>query len=94
MPRTRGSTPSISSWRSKSAHAKGKKRAGLNVFTGKIVDMYEENVFEPMRVKVQAIHSAAEAASLLIRVDDMMITQKKESPPGMGMPPGGMPPMG
>jgi thermosome len=78
----------------KAAHAKGNKRAGLNVYTGKIVDMYKENVFEPMRVKVQAIHSAAEASSLLIRVDDMMITQKKELPPGMGMPPGGMPPMG
>jgi len=73
----------------KSAHAKGKKRAGLNVYTGKIVDMYDENVFEPMRVKVQAIHSAAEAASLLIRVDDMMVTQKKEP----AMPPGAMPPM-
>jgi small GTP-binding protein len=74
----------------KAAHAKGKKRAGLNVFTGKIVDMYEENVFEPMRVKVQAIQSAAEAANLLIRVDDMMITQKKE--PAM-LPPGQLPPM-
>jgi thermosome len=78
----------------KAAHARGKKRAGLNVYTGKIVDMYEENVFEPMRVKIQAIQSGAEAASLLIRVDDMMITQKKDLPPGMGMPPGGMPPMG
>jgi chaperonin GroEL (HSP60 family) len=80
----------------KAAHAKGKKRAGLNVFSGKIVDMYEENVFEPMRVKVQAIQSGAEAASLLIRVDDMMITQRGEPPmmPPGGMPPGGMPPMG
>jgi chaperonin GroEL (HSP60 family) len=75
----------------KTAHAKGKKRAGLNVYTGKIVDMFDENVFEPMRVKVQAIKSAAEAANLLIRVDDMMITQKKEPP---ALPPGAMPPMG
>jgi thermosome len=75
----------------KAAHSKGKKRAGLNVFTGKIVDMYEENVFEPMRVKVQAIQSGAEAANLLIRVDDMMITQKGEPPQ---TPPGAMPPMG
>jgi len=82
----------------KAAHARGKKRAGLNVYTGKIVDMYEENVFEPMRVKIQAIQSAAEASSLLIRVDDMMVTQKKEPmmPPPGAMPPmhGGMPPMG
>jgi thermosome len=75
----------------KAAHAKGKKRAGLNVFTGKIVDMFHENVFEPMRVKIQAIQSAAEASNLLIRVDDMMVTQKKE--PGM-QPPGTLPPMG
>jgi archaeal chaperonin len=81
----------------KAAHAKGQKRAGLNVFTGKIVDMYKENVFEPMRVKVQAIQSGAEAASLLIRVDDMMITQKKEPlpmAPGQMPPMSGMPPMG
>ncbi|HIJ06590.1 MAG: Chaperonin Cpn60/TCP-1 [Methanomicrobiales archaeon 53_19] len=59
----------------KKAHSNGQKNAGLNVFTGKIVDMSEEGVFEPMRVKRQAIQSAAEIASLLIRVDDMMVTQ-------------------
>jgi len=61
----------------KSAHANGNKYAGLNVYTGEIVDMYEEGVFEPMRVKKQAIQSAAESASMLIRVDDMMITQSR-----------------
>jgi len=74
----------------KAAHARGKKRAGLNVYTGEIVDMFGENVFEPMRVKVQAIQSAAEASNLLIRVDDMMVTQKKEP---AALPPGAMPPM-
>ena len=74
----------------KAAHARGKKRAGLNVYTGEIVDMFGENVFEPMRVKIQAIQSAAEASNLLIRVDDMMVTQKKEP---AALPPGAMPPM-
>ncbi len=59
----------------KAAHAKGDKYAGLDVYTGKIVDMYAEGVIEPARVKRQAVQSAAEAASLLIRVDDMMIAQ-------------------
>ena len=61
----------------KAAHAGGQKYAGLNVYTGEIVDMFEEGVIEPLRVKKQAIQSAAEAASMLIRVDDMMITQTR-----------------
>jgi thermosome len=59
----------------KAAHAKGDKYAGIDVYTGKIVDMYEAGVIEPARVKRQAVQSGAEAACLLIRVDDMMITQ-------------------
>jgi thermosome len=69
----------------KKAHANGKKSAGLNVYTGEIVDMYKANVFEPLRSKRQSIQSASETAALLIRVDDMMITQNKV--------PAGMPPM-
>lgn len=57
------------------AHATGKKYAGLNVFTGKVVDMKKEGVVEPKRVKRQAIQSASETAMLLIRVDDMMISK-------------------
>jgi thermosome len=64
----------------KNAHAKGNKYAGLNVYTGSIVDMQKEGVLEPQRSKRQAIQSATEAAILLLRVDDMMITRedKKE----------------
>ncbi|HJK53651.1 MAG TPA: thermosome subunit, partial [Methanocorpusculum sp.] len=57
------------------AHATGEKYAGLNVFTGKVVDMKSEGVVEPKRVKRQAIQSASETAMLLIRVDDMMISK-------------------
>jgi chaperonin GroEL (HSP60 family) len=72
----------------KAAHSRRNKSMGLNVYTGKVVDMYKLGVYEPMRVKVQAIQSATEAASMLVRVDDMMITQNPPTPPG------GMPPMG
>jgi thermosome len=57
------------------AHATGEKYAGLNVFTGDVVDMKSEGVVEPKRVKRQAIQSASETAMLLIRVDDMMISK-------------------
>lgn len=59
----------------KKEHTAHKKYAGINVLTGKIEDMYKAGVLEPMRVKKQAIQSAAETASLLIRVDDMMISK-------------------
>ena len=61
----------------KNAHAKGKKHAGLNVYTGKVIDMHKEGVLEPHRSKRQSIQSSAEAAVLLLRVDDMMITQER-----------------
>ena len=59
----------------KAAHANGENHAGLNVFTGEIIDMYAEGVIEPARVKRQAIMSATETAALIIRVDDMMISK-------------------
>jgi thermosome len=76
----------------RSRHEKGKKTAGLNVFTGKVVDMWEEGVVEPLRVKTQAIDSATEAATMILRIDDVL---SSKAAPGGGMPPGGpggMPP--
>lgn len=67
----------------KKAHADGKKYAGLNVFTGEVVDMQEAGVIEPHRVKTQAIKSGTETAMLLVRVDDMMVTQTDAGPAGM-----------
>ena len=67
----------------KNAHAKGQKNAGLNVYNGEIIDMLKEGVIEPSRSKRQSIQSSAESAIMLIRVDDMMITQNRA--PGGGM---------
>jgi len=59
----------------KSEHAKGNKNTGLNVYTGKTVDMLSEGVIEPLRCKRQAIQSSAEAVEMLLRVDDMMVSR-------------------
>ncbi len=75
----------------RSQHEKGKKTAGLNVFTGKVVDMWAEGVVEPLRVKTQAISSGTEAATMILRIDDVL---SSKSTPGGGMPPGGMGGMG
>ncbi len=49
---------------------------GVDVFTGKIINMYESGVIEPLRVKEQAIKSAAEAASMILRIDDVIAASK------------------
>jgi len=72
---------------------------GLNVFTGEVTDMYRAGVIEPHRVKKQAIQSAAEAAEMILRIDDVIASTGAGKEPdmgdmgGMGGMPGGMPPM-
>ncbi|HHI30353.1 thermosome subunit [Methanosarcinales archaeon ex4572_44] len=81
----------------RSKHEKGDKNAGLNVYTGDITDMMKEKVVEPLKVKTQALSSAAEAATMILRIDDVIAASKgsmPEMPPGaggMGGMGGGMP---
>ena len=74
----------------RSQHEKGVKTAGLDMDTGKPVDMLKLGVVEPLRVKTQAINSAAEAAVMILRIDDV-IASKSGGPGGAGGMPGGMP---
>ena len=79
----------------RSQHEKGVKGAGLDMDTGKPVEMLKLGVVEPLRVKTQAINSAAEAAIMILRIDDV-IASKSGRPGRMpgGMGPGGMGGMG
>jgi chaperonin GroEL (HSP60 family) len=72
-------------------HEKGNKYAGLNVHTGKVTDMQKIGVIEPARIKTQAIGSAAEAAIMILRIDDVIAGGKLKEGAGAGGPPGGMP---
>lgn len=81
----------------KKAHGgKSKNRnSGINVITGKVTDMAKLKVLEPLRVKTQAIESATEVATMILRIDDVIASKHTEMP---AMPPGGggmggMPPM-
>ena len=57
------------------AHKSGKPFAGINVFTGKVVDMKKERVLEPIRVGKQAISSATDAAVMILRIDDVIASR-------------------
>ncbi len=64
----------------RSQHEHGNKNVGLDVYEGKPVDMLENGVIEPLRVKTQAIASATEAASMILRIDDVIASAKEERP--------------
>jgi archaeal chaperonin len=73
------------------AHKKGEKYAGINVFTGKIENMKDNFVIEPLRVGTQEITSATEAATMILRIDDV-IASKSSGPGGNGKGGHGGPP--
>jgi thermosome len=56
----------------RAAHEDGQVRAGLNVFSGDVVDTFEAGVVEPAHAKEQAISSATEAANLVLKIDDII----------------------
>ncbi|MGI0085367.1 MAG: thermosome subunit beta, partial [Nitrososphaerales archaeon] len=72
-------------------HGQEKKWFGINVRTGKVSDMMGDNVVEPSAVNEQIIRSATEAASMILRIDDVIASGKMKTPP---MPPGGAGGMG
>ena len=79
----------------KAAHSEQKGHTiGVDVYSGKTKDMLTEGVIEPVRVKEQAIKSAVEASSMILRVDDVIAAAKPPPTPlPKGGPEGGMPPM-
>jgi len=85
-------------------HTKGELWAGVNGLEGVISDMAKLDVYEPLAVKIQALKSATESSTMLLKIDDIIAAAKMSAPPGPpgggmggmgGMPPGmgGMPPM-
>ncbi|WP_149785241.1 thermosome subunit alpha [Halorubrum aquaticum] len=82
----------------RSRHDGGEFGAGLDAYTGDVIDMEAEGVVEPLRVKTQAIESATEAAVMILRIDDVIAagdlkgggTDDDGDEGGPGGAPGGM----
>jgi len=77
----------------RSSHEKkGGLWMGVDVFKGGAKDMLKSGVLEPLKVKEQAIKSATEAASMILRIDDVIAAAKPPPTPPRGGPGGeGMP---
>jgi thermosome len=76
------------------AHEKGQKYASIDLDTGKVVDGWKANVLEPLRVKTQALQSATEVATMILRIDDIIAAKEFTPPKGGEGGPGGMGGMG
>jgi thermosome len=67
-------------------HDKKKTTIGVNVLGSGVADMWELGVIEPLKVKTQSIKSAADAAEMILRIDDVISASKLEKG-GAGAPP-------
>jgi len=68
----------------RSAHQKKKGYTmGVDVSSGGVTNMLEKGVIEPVWVKQQALKSATEVASMILRIDDVIAATK---PKAEGMP--------
>ena len=52
--------------------AGGNASCGLDMTNGDVTSMEEEGIYECYRVKEQALHSASEAAEMILRVDEIV----------------------
>jgi len=73
----------------KAKHDLNEKWAGIDVYTGKVVNAWNMKVIEPLKVKTQAIKSASEVAELILRIDDVIASGSSKDNQ-QGMPPGMM----
>jgi thermosome len=63
-------------------HGQGEVWFGVNVSNLKVTDIMKEDVVEPLAVKEQIIKSATEAASMILRIDDVIAAGKMKEPAG------------
>ncbi|MCJ7444324.1 MAG: thermosome subunit [Methanotrichaceae archaeon] len=82
----------------RSKHSHGLNNYGIGMDDGEPRDMMALGVVEPLKVKIQAIKSATEASTMVLRVDDVIAAKREEfktkpgqSPHDYTRPP--MPPM-
>ena len=71
-------------------HEKGERWAGVDVVGGKVENMERLEVYEPLAVKKQVIKSATEAATMILKIDDVIAAAKAKPPKTSGY--GGGPP--
>jgi thermosome len=71
--------------RAKGSSGEGVKY-GIDVLNGKVANLASKNIYEPLLVKEQIIKSATEAASMILRIDNVIAASKSK---GAGASPHG-----
>ena len=74
----------------KQRHESGNARDGINLFSNRIEDCLAAGIVEPVRVKMQAISSASEVATMILRIDDVLVASGPRASAGMKNPYEGM----
>lgn len=64
-------------------HHKGNSSAGIDIKTGNVGDMKALGIREPLKLKLQVLLSAAEAAEMILRVDDIIKCAPRQRQQGM-----------
>jgi chaperonin GroEL (HSP60 family) len=79
-------------------HDDGDDAVGVDAGTGEVVDMLEQGVVEPLRVKTTAVSSALDATTTVLRIDDVIsagdLSVGDDEEEDGGGPPGGAGGMG
>jgi len=73
-----GMDPIDSLMQVRAKHQAKSKWAGIDPVNGKVADMAKLEVYEPLAVKVQALESAGEAASMILKIDDVIAASKSK----------------
>ena len=64
----------------KRKHESGMYSYGINLLIDKIEDTFSAGIIEPLKVKTQAITAASEVATLILRIDDVLISKGSKAP--------------
>jgi len=70
----------------RAAHEKGQIWAGVNIEDGKVSNLEEKGILEPLSVKAQVIKSATEAAGMILKIDDVIAAAKSKEGKGPAGP--------
>jgi chaperonin GroEL (HSP60 family) len=72
----------------RAAHEReGGEHIGIDLDTGNLVNMYEMGVIEPVSVIANAIKAGTEAATIILRIDDIIAASKLEKKEEAGKKP-------
>jgi thermosome len=71
-------------------HSQGGTTVGIDALAGKVEDVKNFGVYEPLAVKEEILSAATEAAVMLLRIDDVIASSKMARGPPQP-PPGSMP---